>query len=88
MPDTHEEDGLRPVARGVRVALAQRDELLGQALGLFGLGPSGGDSLVFEERGDQVAQQGLSVGGAAVQVPVLEIAACHGARVELLKDRT
>ena len=59
------------------VALGEGDELLGQALGLLGLGISGVDGLVLDERGDQVAQQSLAMRRATAQVPVFDVGAGH-----------
>ena len=66
---------LRPAR--IRVLLAQRDELLGQPLRLFGLVPGRLDGFVRDERGDEVAEEGLPVGGGAVQMPVFGGAAGH-----------
>lgn len=50
------------------VLLAQGDQLLGQSLRLLGLGPCGCDGFMLEERGDEVAEEGLSVRGLAAQM--------------------
>lgn len=60
------------------VLLSQGDELLRQSLGLLGLGPCGGDGFVGEERGDEVAEQGLPVRGLTAEMAVLCGAPCHG----------
>lgn len=62
----------------LRVLLAQGNQLVGQPLGLLGLVPCRCDRLVLEKRGDQIAEQGLSMGGLAAQVPVFSSAAGHG----------
>lgn len=72
------ENGLRAPAASVGVLFTQGDELLGEALGFFGFVPGRGDGFVLEEGGDEVAEEGLSVGGAAVQMAVFEGAAGHG----------
>ena len=74
---TYIEYRLRPRPARIRVLLAQRDELLGEPLRLFGFGPGRLDGFVGEERGDKVAEEGLPVGGGAVQVPVFGGAAGH-----------
>ena len=74
----YEEDAVGLPARRLIVTLGQRDELVGHALRLLGLGPRGPDRLVLDERGDQVAQQGLPVGAAARQVAEFDGAAGHG----------
>ena len=60
------------LARGLGIALAQRDELFGHALGFFGAGPGGADGFGFDEGGDQVAEEGHAVGGFAAEMPVLD----------------
>ena len=61
----------------VCVFLAQRDELFGEPLRFLGLVPGRLDGFVRDERGDEVAEEGLPVRGAAVQVPVFQGAAGH-----------
>ena len=58
---TYVEDSLGLLARRVVVPLGQRDELLSQPLGLLRLVPGRVDGLVLDERGHEVAQQGLPV---------------------------
>jgi len=65
------EDCLGLCARGFCVLFAERDELLGEALDFFGFGPGGGYGFLVDEGGDEVAEEGLSVGGGPAQVPVL-----------------
>ena len=67
--------GLRPA--GVCVLLAERDELFGEALRFLGLVPGRLDGFVRDERGDEVAEEGLPVRGGAVQVPVFHGTAGH-----------
>lgn len=67
--------GLRPA--GVCVLLAKRNELFGEALRFLGLVPGRLDGFVRDERGDEVAEEGLPVRGGAVQVPVFHGAAGH-----------
>jgi hypothetical protein len=71
------EDARGPAPRRLGVALPQRDQLVGQPLGLFGFGPRRRDGLVLEQRRYEVAEQGLSVGRFPPQVAVFEVAACH-----------
>ena len=67
--------GLRPA--GVCVLLAKRNELFGEALRFLGFVPGRLDGFVRDERGDEVAEEGLPVRGGAVQVPVFHGAAGH-----------
>jgi len=46
-------------------------------LGFFGFGPGGSDGFVSYEGGDEVAEESLAVGGAAVEVTVFQGAAGH-----------
>ena len=77
MDQTYIEYRLRLGPARIRVLLAQRDELLGEPLRLFGFGPGRLDGFVGEERGDEVAEEGLPMGRGAVQVPVFGGAAGH-----------
>ena len=61
MNRTYIEYRTRPRPARIRVLLAQRDELLGEPLRLFGFGPGRLDGFVGEERGDEVAEKGLPV---------------------------
>ena len=74
---TYVEYRLRLCPAGVCVLLAQRDEFFGEALRLFGFVPGRLDGFVRDERGDEVAEEGLPVRGGAVQVPVFQGAAGH-----------
>ncbi len=74
---TYEEYTLRFRAARVGVFLAQGYELLGQSLRFFGFGPGRLDGFVGYEGGDEVAEEGLAVGGLAVQMPILQGAAGH-----------
>lgn len=74
---TYVEYFLRLCTTRVGVLLAEGDELLGQPLGFFGFGPGRPDGLVGDEGGDEVAEEGLAVGGRAVQVPVFQGTARH-----------
>lgn len=60
-----------------RVPLAQRDEFLGEALRFLGLGPCRSNRLVLEERGHEVTEEGLSVGGVAAEMPIFRSASGH-----------
>ena len=75
---THVENPLRLHPRGSSIALAERDQLFCEPLGFLGFGPCGGDGLVLEEGGDEVAEEGLTMGGAAIEVTIFEVAASHG----------
>lgn len=66
MEATYEEYALRSRTARVGVFLAEGDELLGEALRFFGFGPGRLDGFVRYERGDEVAEEGLPVGGFAV----------------------
>ena len=57
---------LRSPPAGVCVFLAQGDEFFGEALRFFGFGPGRFDGFVRYEGGDEVAEEGLAVRGAAV----------------------
>lgn len=74
---TDEKYTLRPPPAGICVFLAQGDEFFGEALGFFCFGPGRADGFVGEEGGYEVAEQGLAVGGGAVEVAVFEGAAGH-----------
>ncbi len=74
----YEKDALSFPARSVGVFLPERNEFFREALGFFGFVPGGADGFVFEEGGDEVAEEGLAVGGTAVEVAVFEGAAGHG----------
>lgn len=64
-------------AARVGVFFPQRDEFFGEALGFLGFVPGCGDGFVFEEGGDEVAEESLSVGGFPAQVAVFEGTAGH-----------
>jgi len=76
--DAYIENPLGLAPRRLVVALGQRDQLLGQALGLLGFRPGRVDGLVLDERGDEVAEEGLAVRGATAEVPVAGETAGHG----------
>ena len=76
-----EEDLLRAGAGGVAVAFAEGNEFFGQALGFLGFVPGGPDGFVGYEGGDEVAEEGLTVGGVAVEVAVFDGAAGHDGEV-------
>ena len=63
---TYIEYSLRLRPTRVRILLAQRDEFLGQPLRLFGFVPGRLDGFMGDERGDEVAEEGLPVRGGAV----------------------
>ena len=65
------EDGLSLCTRGFCVLFAERDKFLGEALDFFGFGPGGGYGFLVDEGGDEVAEEGLSVGRGPAQMPVL-----------------
>lgn len=71
------ENGQRLSLAGFGVLFAQRNQLLGQPLGFLGFWPGGGYGFVFEERGDEVSEQGLPVRAAARQVSVFLESARH-----------
>lgn len=80
---TYEEDGLRLLPAGICVLLAKCDELFGEPLGFFCFVPGCGYGFMGEERGDQVAEEGLSVGGFATQMPVFHSASGHGRQTQM-----
>jgi hypothetical protein len=67
---TDGEDGLGFAPRLLVVLLAQRDELLGERLGLFGLGPRRRQRLAREEGVDEVAEQLPPLLGVAAEFSV------------------
>lgn len=75
---TYEEDGLCFPPAGVCVFLAKRDEFFGESLGFFGFVPGGGYGFMSEEGGDEIAEEGLSVGRFAAQMAILHCASGHG----------
>lgn len=83
----YEEDAVGLPARRLVVPLGQRDELVSHALRLLGLGPRGPDRLVLDERGDEVAQQGLAVGAAARQVAEFDGTAGHDVVVGVVVEK-
>jgi len=72
------EYSLRLYSTRIGVLLGHCDDFLGEPLGFFGFRPCCGDGFVFEEGGDEVAEEGLSVGGFAAEMAVFEVAAGHG----------
>src|SRR4051794_18832831 len=64
----------------LRVLFAQRDQLVRQPLCLLSLSPCCRDRFILKKRGNQVAEQGLSMRGLAAQVPVFSSSAGHGGR--------
>lgn len=58
-----EEDLGGAVTGGVGVVFGVGDEFLGEALGFFGFGPGCCYGFVLYEGGDEVAEEGLPVGG-------------------------
>ncbi len=75
---TDKENGLGFSPGDFVVLLGVGDELLGEALGFFGLGPGRVDGLVLDQRGDEVAEEGFAVGRVARELAVFHVAACHG----------
>lgn len=73
---TYEQKSLCPVPRGLGVFLCERDEFFRHALGLFCFGVAGGDGLPVDQGGDQVAEEGLTVGRVTAQVPVFDRGHC------------
>lgn len=63
---TYVEYALRLCATRIGIFLAQGYQLLGQSLRFFGFGPGRLYGFVSYERGDQVAEEGLAVGGLAI----------------------
>jgi hypothetical protein len=61
MGEAYVENCLGFPAGNLSVLFRVRNELLGQPLGLFGLGPCGVDGLVLDQRCHQIAEQGLPV---------------------------
>ena len=57
---------MRLCTTGIGVFLAERDQLLGESLCFFGFGPGRLDGFMGYEGGDEVAEEGLAMGGAAV----------------------
>ncbi len=74
---TYVEYTLRLCTARVGVFLAESYQFLGQPLRFFGFGPGRLDGFVGDERGDEVAEEGLPVGGGAVQMAVFQGAAGH-----------
>lgn len=74
---TYEEYRLGFPPASVCVLLPQRDELFGEPLGFFGFVPGCGDGFVGEEGGDEIAKEGLSVGGFSAEVTVFQRSARH-----------
>ena len=74
---TYEENTLRLRTTRVGIFLPQCNEFLGEPLRLLGFVPGCLYGLVRDERGDKVAEEGLPVRGAAVQMPVFQGAAGH-----------
>ena len=66
---------LQPAGAGV--FLRHGDDFLGEALGFFRFGPGRRDGFVSEEGSDEVAEEGLSVGGIAAEMAEFEVAAGH-----------
>lgn len=62
---TYVENRLRSPSTGICIFFTQRDQFLGQPLRFFGFMPCCGDGFVLEEGGDEVAEEGLSVGGGS-----------------------
>lgn len=71
------EHSLRLYSTRIGVLLGHCNYFLGEPLGFFGFRPCCGDGFVFEEGGDEVAEEGLSVGGFAAEMAVFEVAAGH-----------
>lgn len=74
---TYIEDTLCLPPRRLVVPLCQGDELIRQALCLLGLGPCCLYRLLLDERGDQVAKEGLPVGRVAAEGPEFHVTTCH-----------
>jgi hypothetical protein len=72
------EYSLRLYSTRIGVFLRHCDYFLGEPLGFLGFRPCCGDGFVLEEGGDEVAEEGLSVGGLAAEMAVFEVAAGHG----------
>lgn len=64
------EDRLRAQPGCVCVFLAQCYQLLGETLNFFRFGEGGADGFALNQGGDEVAEEGLSVGGGAAEVAV------------------
>ena len=71
------EDLLGSQARGICVLLTMGDEFLGQPLRFLCFVPGRLDGFVLDQGGDQVAEESLSVGGVAAEMPVFEVAVYH-----------
>ena len=65
MFDGGEEDLGGAGAGGVGVVFGVGDEFLGEALGFFCFGPGRCYGFVFYEGGDEVAKEGLAMGGVS-----------------------
>ncbi len=74
----YKEDGLCFPPAGLCVLLAKCDELFGESLGFFGFVPGCSYGFVGEEGGDEIAEEGLTVGGFAAQMAILHCASGHG----------
>ena len=74
---TYEEYLFRSPSAGIGVLFAKSDEFFSKALGFFGFVPGGSDGFVRYEGGDEVSEEGLSVGGAAVEVAEFHMATGH-----------
>lgn len=61
----------------IGVLFGHCDYFLGEPLGFFGFRPCCGDRFVLEEEGDEVAEEGLSMGRFAAEMAVFELAAGH-----------
>lgn len=71
------EYSLRLYSTRIGILLGHCDYFFGEPLGFFGLRPCRGDGFVLEEGGDEVAEEGLSVGRFTAEMAVFEVAAGH-----------
>lgn len=84
---TYKEYRLGSLPRRVCVLLAQRNQLLGEPLRFFGFGIGRRYRLVGDERGDEVAEESLSVRRVAAQMSIFyrRHGAVQGRRRERLR---